>query len=104
MKDENTENKVITLHCMGWPVRRISRELKISRQRVDRLLVSNSGLRDATPKEIIRVKSKRQSKLDPYKEFIGELLAKYSDITGQRVYEHLTERIMMVRLPLFVIT
>ena len=92
MKDEDTENKVIILHGLDWSVRRISRELGVSRKRVYRILVSNSGLRDTTPKEVIRVKNKRPGKLDPYKEFIVELLEKYSDITHQRVYEHLKEK------------
>ena len=92
MKDEDIENKVITLHGLGWSVRRISRELGVSRKRVDRLLASNSSVRRTTPKEVISVKTKRQSKLDPYKEFIIELLEKYSDITHQRVFEHLKEK------------
>jgi transposase len=92
MKDENLENSVITLHAKGWPIRRISHEMGISRGRVRRWLVSNSVLRDTTPKDEITLKKKRQSKLDPYKEFIAELLDKYSNITGQRVYEHLREK------------
>ena len=92
MKDENLENSVITLHAKGWPIRRISHELGISRGRVRRWLVSNSVLRDTTPGDEITLKKKRQSKLDPYKEFIGELLEKYSNITGQRVYEHLRQK------------
>lgn len=92
MKDERIENRVITLHSMGWSVRRISRELGVSRRRVDRLLAINSGLRDATPKEVVKVKKRRSSKLDPYKGFIGELLEKYGDITHQRVYEHLGQK------------
>jgi len=92
MKDENTENVVITLHGKGWSIRQISHELGISRERVRRWLVSNSVLRDTTPEEGIKPKEKRPSKLDPYKEFIAELLDKYSDITGQRVYEHLKEK------------
>ncbi len=93
MKDENLENTVITLHLQkGWSIRRISRELNISRERIRRLLVSNSVLRDTTPEDKITPKKKRPSKLDPYKEFIGELLEKYSDITGQRVFEHLREK------------
>ena len=91
MKDEDKENKIITLHGMGWSVRRISRELGVSRKRVDRILARNSSERDATPKEVIKVKNRRSSKLDPYKGFIGELLEKYSDITHQRVYEHLKQ-------------
>jgi transposase len=92
MKDENTENVVITLHGKGWSIRQISRELGISRERVRRWLVSNSVLRDTTPEEGIKPKEKRPSKVDPYKEFIAGLLDKYSDITGQRVYEHLKEK------------
>jgi transposase len=92
MKDENLENSVITLHAKGWPIRKISKELGISRGRVRRWLVSNSVLRDTTPGDEISLKKKRQSKLDPYKEFIVELLDKYSNITGQRIYEHLREK------------
>lgn len=92
MKDENLENSVITLHAKGWPIRKISKEMGISRGRVRRWLVSNSVLRDTTCGDEITLKKKRQSKLDPYKEFITELLDKYSNITGQRIYEHLREK------------
>jgi len=92
MKNESLDNTIITLHGQGWSIRRLSRELKISRRRLRRVLVSNSVLRDTTPADVIIPKKKRQSKLDPYKEFIAELLAKYPDITGQRVYEHLREK------------
>jgi len=92
MKDESLENTVITLHGQGWSIRRISLELHISRKRVRRWLVSNSVLRDTTPASEITPKKKRPSKLDPYKEFIAGLLDKYSNITGQRVYEHLKEK------------
>jgi transposase len=92
MKDESLENSVITLHAKGWPIRKISKDLGISRGRVRRWLVSNSVLRDTTPGDEIIPKKKRQSKLDPYKEFIAELFGKYSNITGQRIYEHLRER------------
>jgi transposase len=87
MKDENLENTVVTLHGQGWSIRRISREMQISRKRIRRLLVSKSVLRDTTPEQGIRSKIRRPSKLDPYKEYIAELLEKYSEITGQRVYE-----------------
>jgi transposase len=92
MKDENLENSVIALHAKGWPIRRISQEMGISRGRVRRWLVSNSVSRDTTPGDEITLKKKRQSKLDPYKALIAELLDKYSNITGQRVYEHLRQR------------
>jgi transposase len=92
MKDEQTENRVVTLYNMGWSVRRISRELRISRGRVDRILASKKVLRDTTPQDRIRHRKIRVSKLDPYKSYIGELLEKYPDITGQRVFEHLRDR------------
>ncbi|MBS3776272.1 MAG: IS21 family transposase [Bacteroidales bacterium] len=93
MKDEQLENTIITLHVQKkWSIRRISRELHISRKRIRRILVSNSVLRDTTPEDEITLKKRRPGKLDPYKEFIGELLEKYSNITGQRVYELLKEK------------
>jgi transposase len=92
MKDKQLENSVITLHSKGWPIRRISRELGISRNRIRRMLASNSALRDTAPGEEIARKNKRPGKLDPYKGFIAEFLEKYSNITGQRVYEHLMQK------------
>ena len=92
MKNVSLENNVVTLYGKGWSIRRLSREFGISRGRIDRLLLSNSASRDTILREVIRVKKKRLSKLDPCKEYIGELLDKYSDITGQRVYEHLKEK------------
>ena len=87
MKDENLENIVINLYARGWRIRRISREMQISRVRIRRILVSNSVYRDTTPTEVVKPKNKRPSKLDPYKGYIGELLEKYNDISGQRIYE-----------------
>ena len=92
MKNESIENTIITLHGQGWSIRRLSRELGISRKRIRRMLVSNSVTRDTTPGEEIAQKKRRSSKLDPYKDFIIELLEKYSNITGQRVYDHLKEK------------
>jgi len=92
MKDEKTENKAIVLHSMGWSIRRISHELGISRGRVRRWVVSNSVLRDTIPQCGIRQKQQHASKLDPHKSYIGDLLERYSDITGQRVYEHLKDK------------
>ena len=92
MKDENLENIVINLYARGWSIRRISREMKISRGRIRRMLVSNSVYRDTTTGEVKKPKNKRPSKLDPYKTYIGELLEKYSGITGQRIYELLKEK------------
>jgi hypothetical protein len=37
MKDESLENNIVFLHALGWSVRRLSSEFKISRERVDRI-------------------------------------------------------------------
>jgi len=93
MKNESIDNAVVTLHLQkGWSIRRISRDLGISRKRIRRVLVSNSVLRDTTPGVKITLKKKRSSKLDPYKDYIAGLLDKYNKITGQRVYELLKEK------------
>ena len=93
MKDEQLENLIVTLyHSRGWSIRRISREMQVSRKRVGRVLVSKRVLRDTTPEGRIPSKKRQASKLDPYKEYIGELLEKYPDITGQRIYEMICEK------------
>lgn len=93
MKDEALGNSVVTMHQRGWSIRAISRGLAISRERAKRILVNNSLIR--TEGTTLLKKSKtRGSKLDPFKEHIKELLAKYSKNppTGQRIYEILKER------------
>ena len=92
MKDESLENTIITLHGQGWSIRKLSKELGISRERIRRVVVANQALRTTTPDQAKKPQKKRVSKLDPYKQFICELLEKYSNITGQRVYEHICER------------
>jgi len=92
MKDESLENTIITLHGQGWSIRKLSKELGVSRERIRRVVVVNQALRTTTPDQANKPQKKRVSKLDPYKEFICELLEKYSNITGQRVYEHICER------------
>jgi len=92
MKDEQLENLIVTLyHSRGWSIRRISRELGVSRKRIRRVLVSKRVLRDTTPQGRIGPKKSRASKLDPYKKYIGELLEKYPDITAQRIFELICE-------------
>jgi transposase len=66
-----------------WSVRRLARQLKISRQTVRKYL---QGL--------IRVPVKRQraSKLDPYKDLIGELLEQDPEVPAPRLLQLLRER------------
>jgi len=89
MRDESIDNTVVTLHLQkGWSIRRISRDLGLSRNRVRRILASNSVLRDTTQGDKVHVKKKRVSKLAPYKEYITDipiriyLLSMKWDMTG----------------------
>jgi len=94
MKDEQLENTVVTLHVnKGWSIRKIARDLMVSRSRIRRILAMNTALRDAPPKEEgVTIKSSHTSKLDPFKDDIASLIEKYPKITGQRLYEHLIEK------------
>ena len=93
MKDEQLENLIVTLyHGQGWSIRRLSREFCVSRKRIRRILVSKRVLRDTTLRDRIGTKKPRPSKLDPYKNYIGELLEKYPDITAQRIFELICEK------------
>lgn len=93
MQNESIENSVITLHTRGWTIRRISREFGISRRRVTRILRRNNQKRE-TGQAILRKTTMKPSKLDPYKEYISELLDKYRQppVTTQRVLEKIREK------------
>lgn len=91
MKDQALENSVITLHTRGWSIRRISRGLGISRGRIGRILGTNTENRDTGNQVVTPSGNKRESKLDPYREIIADFLEKYSNATGQRVFEHLKQ-------------
>ncbi|MGH3628547.1 MAG: hypothetical protein ACRDRL_14080, partial [Sciscionella sp.] len=83
---------VVTLYLHnGWSMRRIARDLNLSRNCVRRILESNATVRDKQTEEQIPLKNQRPGKLEPYKDFIAGLLEKYPKITGQRVHEHLIE-------------
>lgn len=93
MKDEALENSVVSLFARNWSIRRISREFAISRNRVRRILERNQAIRQKTV-DGVKVKKKRPSKLDPYKEHIHELLEKFTDPppTSQRLFEIICEK------------
>jgi len=93
MKDEQLENNIISLHSRGWSLRRLAREFRISRGRVVRIIQGNTIKRDKGEGNPA-VGKPRKSKLDPYKECIGELLESYQSppITNQRIYEILCEK------------
>lgn len=93
MKDESLANNVVSLHTRGWSMRRLSREFGISRERVKRIIHSNVRQRKKGIQHLVKP-GRRGSKIDPYKEYISELLEEYQNppITNQRIYELLEEK------------
>jgi transposase len=93
MKDELLENNLVTLYGKGWSMRRLSQEFGVSRERVRRIIEQNEHKRQ-TGTEIKASVPVRGSKIDPYKEYIGELLESYSNPppTNQRIFELIQEK------------
>lgn len=93
MKDELLENNIVSLHGLGWSMRRLAMAFNISRQRVKRILLTNINQRKNGVEKWQKPKS-RGSKLDVHKEYIGTLLEQYKSppITNQRIYELLVEK------------
>lgn len=91
MKDEAFENSVIYNHSQGWSIRRLAREYNCGRNRISRILREHEqqrkhGTNTLTPPRVY------PSKLDPYKEYIQDLLCKFNNITNQRIYEMILEK------------
>lgn len=93
MKDEALENNIASLHSRGWSIRRLAREFGVSRRRVGRILEQNAKEREKG-NDKLSAPAKRPSKLDPFKEYIAELLEKYDKppITNQRIFELAKEK------------
>lgn len=93
MKDVSLENNLVTLHARGWSIRRLAREFSVGRDRVRRILLENQHKRETGSEYRLKPK-KRVTKLDPYKEYIGELLEAYKDPqpTIERIFELIREK------------
>jgi transposase len=93
MQDESLDNSVVTLFSRNWAVRRIARELGISRNRVKRILLRHHTRREEGQAPIPKPQS-RASKLDAYKDDVKELLATFTHPppTTQRIFELVREK------------
>jgi transposase len=78
--------EIVALFRGGASVRRIARSLGVSRRTVDRALARVEQARGGGPAPR---PAPRGSQLDPYDAAIADLLARYPDITAQRVHEEL---------------
>src|SRR4029077_5373000 len=83
-------NKIVTLFQGGASVRRIARGLGVSRRTVEKALKQVEQARDDGV--ALRPKGTRGSLLDDYEPAIVDLLARYPDITVQRIREELRSR------------
>jgi transposase len=84
-----TENEVVRRWRQGASQRRIARELKISRDSVQRILGRHERQRDAGGLESSSSGASRGSILDAYVARIEALVARWPRITVVRVYEEL---------------
>ena len=87
-------NQVVTLELQGMARRAIARALGISRNTVRKLLETHARSRElahtALP-ETPSGSSRPPGKADSYTEQIAGLLAKYPNITAQRIFEELND-------------
>lgn len=84
-------HEVVLLHEQGLSQRAIARSLRVARKTVGKLLGERAAARErphsALPRP--RARTPRASKLDIYRPQIDSLLARYEDITAQRVFEEI---------------
>ena len=88
---ESLVHDIVLLHKQGMKKRAIARALGVARKTVGRVLDAHASEREsealAIPSPARR--APRPSKLDPHRGAIDVLLARFPDITAQRVFEEL---------------
>ena len=87
------EHQVVTMQAQGWSIRSLARHFGLGRNTVRRILRRNEARRGtgARASGHARKTTLRRSKLDPFMPLIQQLLAKFPDITGVRMFEELRE-------------
>jgi transposase len=90
---EELDHQIVILRKQGMTLRAITRALGVSRNTIRKVLRAHDVRRDtghtAIPTPPTRVP--RETKLDAHRARITELLARFPDITAQRVFEILTD-------------
>jgi len=91
---EELAHEVVLRAQQRMSMRAIGRALQIGRNRVRKILRAHQAARTgATPPTALPPPpAKRPSMLDEHAPFMADLLARFPDITAQRVYEELTAR------------
>ena len=85
------DNEIVARWQGRQSMRGIARDLGVSRWRVRRVVAAHIAARDdgALSSDFPRAASQRKSKLDAFATKIGQLLARYPEITATRVFEEL---------------
>jgi len=85
---------IVLLAQQQMSVRAIARALHVGRNRVHAILVAHAAARDGVtpPSALPPPPAKRSSMLDAHQDFLRDLMARFPDITAQRVYEELCAR------------
>ena len=91
---EELVHDIVMLARQGMSVRAIARALHVGRNRVRNLLRSHEAARtgETPPTALPPPPASRPSMLDVHEAFVRDLLARFPDITAQRVYEELCAR------------
>src|SRR5438034_249102 len=85
---EQQRNTILSRWREGASLRRLARELHLSRNTVRRVVAGVEAQRAGLPAPRLR----RQSGLDAYETVVQELLTRYPDLTGVRLFEELRQR------------
>jgi len=88
---EELAQKAVTLYHQGLTRRAIARALSISRNTVRKLLVDHERARQQPHSALptLAARAPRVRKIDDHRAKVAELLARYPQITAQRVFEEL---------------
>lgn len=91
--DERQVHDVVLLTKQGMTRRAVARALKMSRNKVRAILEQHELAREQpnTALPACKPPSPRGSMLDPFRKQIDALLAKYPDITAQRIFEEVRD-------------
>ena len=86
---EELAHQVVTLKSQGMAARAIARALGVSRNTVKSLLIGHVAARETGHAALapLPVRAPRAQKLDVFRPKIAELMARFADITSQRVFE-----------------
>lgn len=90
---EELVHQVVVLTTQGMSRRAITRALGVSRNTIKKILRLHGHQRDAGHTALVMPpqRAPRARKIDAYAPRVGELLARYPDITAQRVFETLRD-------------